>query len=82
MASSYHYIVACAHLGNDTGHRIATLVAPLLLTSGPVSYEAVLHSCGTGPVGEYGLVTVRIHGDFIVWIHWNTRLLSHSVALC
>ena len=42
-------------------------MAPLLLTSGLVRHEAVLHSCGTGPVGdEYRLVTVHTHGDFIV----------------
>ena len=44
-------IVACAHLGNGTGHRTVTLAAPLLLTSGPVRYEAVLHSCGISLVG-------------------------------
>ena len=48
---SYRCIVACAHLENGTGRRIATMVAPLLLTSGPVKYEALLHSCGTSPVG-------------------------------
>ena len=42
------------HLGNDTGHRTATMMAPLLHTSGPVRYEAVLHSCGTSPVGGMG----------------------------
>ena len=31
-----------AHLGTGTGRRTATMVAPLLLTSGPVRYEAVL----------------------------------------
>ena len=38
------YIVACAHLGNGTGRSMATLAAPLLLvllTSGPVRYEAI-----------------------------------------
>ena len=40
----------CTHLGNGSGHRTAILVAPLLLTSGPVRYESVLHSCGTSPV--------------------------------
>ena len=32
-----------AHLGNGTGRRTVTMVAPLVLTSGPVRYEAVLH---------------------------------------
>ena len=48
-----------AHLGNGTGRRTATMMAPLpplpplllLLTSGLVRDEAVLHSCGTNPVG-------------------------------
>ena len=47
-----------AHLGKGTVHRTATMVAPLLLTSGPAKYEAVLHSCG----GEgYPLVTWRLY---------------------
>ena len=54
MGSLYCCIVACAHLGNGTGRRTATLVAPLLLTSGPLRYEAVLQSCGTSPVGGGG----------------------------
>ena len=51
MASSYHCIVACTHLGNGTDRRTVTMVAPLLLTSGPMRYEAV-----TSPVGEGGAV--------------------------
>ena len=47
--------VWCAHLGNSTGRRTVTMAAPLLLTSGPVRYEAVLYSCGTSPVAG-GLV--------------------------
>ena len=47
MGSLNRCIVACAHLGNDTVRRTETL----LLTNGPVRYEAVLHSCGTSPVG-------------------------------
>ena len=39
-----------AHLGKGTGRRIATMTATLLLTSGPVRYETVLHSCRTSPV--------------------------------
>ena len=39
-----------AHLGNGTGHRTVTMAAPLLLTSGPARYEALLHGCGTSPV--------------------------------
>ena len=52
MRSLYCCIVACAHLGNCTGRRTVTMIAPLLFTSGPVRYEAVLHSCGTSPVGR------------------------------
>ena len=68
VGSLYHCIVACTHLGNDTGHRTATLEAPLLLTSGPARYEAMLYSCGTSPGGDR-LVTVHTHGDFIVLPH-------------
>ena len=50
MGGSYRCIVTCAHLGNGTGRRTATLKAPLLLASGPVRYEAVLYSCGISPV--------------------------------
>ena len=39
------------HLGNDTGRRTVTVAAPLLLTSGLVRYEAMLHTCGTNLVG-------------------------------
>ena len=31
-----------AHLRSGTGHRPVTVMAPLLLTSGPVRYEAML----------------------------------------
>ena len=65
------------HLENGTGRRTATMIAPLLLTSGPIRYEAVLQSCGTSPVGDgYQLVTVYTHGDVIVLPHWNTRPLA------
>ena len=40
-----------AHLGNGIGRSTATLAAPLLLSSGPFRYEAVLHSCGASPGG-------------------------------
>ena len=56
MDGSPYCIVACAHLGNSTGHRTATMVAPLV-TTGPARYEAVLHSCGTSPVGGEGVGT-------------------------
>ena len=72
------------HLGNGTGHRTVTMVAPLLLTSGPVRYEAGL------PVGVevfvvvYVLATPKVTPDlwqcilddnFIVLPHWDTRPL-------
>ena len=58
----YYSIVACAHLSIGTGHRTLTVAAPLLLTSGPVRYEVVLHKCGTSSVrgGGYRLVTVYL----------------------
>ena len=55
MGSLNCCIVACAHLGNDTGLRTVTIAAPLLLISGPVRYDAVLHNCGPRPVAG-GLV--------------------------
>ena len=54
MGSSHCCVVACAHLGDGTGGRTVTLAALLLLTSRPVRYEAVLHSCGTNLVGGVG----------------------------
>ena len=44
MDCSYHYIVASAQVRNGIGHRTAIMAVPLLLTSGPVRYEAVLHN--------------------------------------
>ena len=44
MGGLYCCIVACTHLGSGTGHITVTIVAPLLLTSGLMRYEAVLHS--------------------------------------
>ena len=76
MGSSYRCIVACVHLGNGTGRRTVTLTTPLLLTSRPVRFEAVLHSCGTIPVGSgYRLVTICSYRDIIVQPHWNTMPL-------
>ena len=72
------HLLLDAHLGNGTSRRSVTVMAPLLLTSGPVRYEDVLHSCGTRLVGGdgYQLVTVQTHDNFIVLPHWNTRLLA------
>ena len=49
------YSALDAYLGNGTSHRTATMTAPLLLTSGPERYEAVLHSCWASPVGGTGI---------------------------
>ena len=64
MLTQYVWVVHVAvsllniHLGNGTGHSTVTMAAPLVLTSGVTSglarYEAVLHSCGTIPVGGRG----------------------------
>ena len=56
------------------------MMTPLLLTSGPVKYETMLHSYGASPVESgldlvfkvLALVTVHTHGDFIVLPLWNT----------
>ena len=50
-----------ADLKNGTGHRTVTMEAPLVvLTSGSVRYEAVLHSCGTS------LVVVVVVGGLVL----------------
>ena len=64
-------IVACAHLGNSTDKRTATLPVPLLLTSGPVRYEVVKPNGG-----RYQFVTMHTHGDFIGLPHCDFRLLA------
>ena len=68
MGSSWCCIVACTHLRNGTDCQTAIFVAPLLITSGPLRYEAVLDSCGTSPVE---LVTVHAH------CHWCYPTQSH-----
>ena len=47
MGSLCHVLLD-AHIGNGTGRRTLTIMASLLLT-GPLRYEAVLHSYGTSP---------------------------------
>ena len=44
MVSLNRCIDACAHIGNGTGHRTATIAAPLYLTIGPMRCEAMLHN--------------------------------------
>ena len=55
-------------LGNSTGHRTATMAAPLLLTSGPVWYEAPIHGCGTNPVFvvAYILATSKVRPRWLL----------------
>ena len=71
-----------AHLKNGTSRRTVTMTAPLLLTSGWVRFEAVLHSYGTSPVGGggwYRFVTEHTHGYFIGLPHWDSRLVAHDL---
>ena len=52
-----------------------------LVTNGPLRYEAVLHSCGTSPLGGWGgtdLWQSRSHGDFIVLL---TRTSGHHSTM-
>ena len=82
MGSSYHCIVACAHLGNGTGRRTVRLAVPLLLTSGLVRYEAVRHSCTVVEgAGLYWLLTVHTHGNFIVLPQWYIRPVASWPAI-
>ena len=62
-----------AHLGNGTGHRTVTMVAPLVLTSGPVRCASQLSDKPSKVRGWYQLVTAHTHGDFIVLPHWDIR---------
>ena len=52
MGGLYNCIVACTYLGNSTGRRTATMMAPLLLTSGLAKYEVIflvfLGACAKG----------------------------------
>ena len=73
MEGLYHCIAAGAHLWNGTGHRTVTFVAPVQLTSCPVRGEAVIHNCGTSPVGGKGLV-VPTSDEMLP--HWNIRPLA------
>ena len=52
MGGSFHCIVACARLGNGTGRRTVTLVAPLLPTGRLVRYEAVPQHLWDKPSGR------------------------------
>ena len=65
-----------AHLGNGTDRRTATLMTPLLFTSGLVRYEAVLQSCRTSPVGGWAPTCNSAHS----WQLHRTVSLEHQVA--
>ena len=66
-----------AHLWNSTCCRTATLTAPLLLTSGLLRHETVLHSYGTNPQQGWGTTCDSANSrQLIVLPHWNTRLLA------
>ena len=70
-------IVACAHLGKGTSRRTMEMATALLLISGSLRNEAVLHSSRTSLVGEgvwYWLVTLHTNSDFTVPSHWDIRL--------
>ena len=56
-----------AHLGNGTGRRTVRIAVPLLVTSGPVTYEVVLHSWATSPMrGRSGFEPARFRfPDFL-----------------
>ena len=65
-----------AHLGNGSGRRTVTMMAPLLLTHGLVRYEAVLHSCGTSLVGGW----VPTCDSAQSWPFYSTASLEHQAA--
>ena len=69
--SSYHWIVACEHLGNGTGRRTVTLAAPLLVVRGGMSLYFTVIGQAQWRMGGYRLVTVHLHGDLIVLSHWD-----------
>ena len=65
-----------AHLGNGTVRRTVTMMAPLILTSGLVRYEAVLHSCGTSPGGERLPTCDSAHS----WWLYSATSLEHQAT--
>ena len=64
-----------AHLGNSTGRRTVTMTA-LLLTSGPVRYEAVPQSHGTSQVGGQ----VPTYDSAHSWRLYSAALLEQQAA--
>ena len=57
--------------------RTVTMTATLLLTSGLVSYEAVLHSCGTSPVGQWVPTCDSAHSR---WLYSAASLEHQAVS--
>ena len=79
MGSSYGCIVACAHLGNGTGHRTVAMAATLLVSQRGM--KLCFTVVGKAQLGDgYRLVTVCTHGDFIALPHWNTRPLTGTIT--
>ena len=78
IGGSHCCIVACTHLGNGIGCRTVTLVAPLLLTGGPVRYEAPLHNCGQAQWG--GGVLVPTCDSVHLWQLYSAASLGHQTA--
>ena len=73
MGGAYLCIVACAHLGNGTGHRTATLVAPLLLTSGMKLCFTVM---GQSQWGMFVLMCDSAHS----WRLYSATSLGYQAA--
>ena len=80
MGSSHCCIFACSHLGSGAGHRTMTLASPLLLTNGPVRYEAVLYSCGQS---QWGVLNCDSAHCYLTGTsaHQHHIMLSYSVSL-
>ena len=76
---SHRCIVACAHLGNGTDRRTATMAAQLLLSSGPARYEAVLHGSMTSPWGERRGVDTNLWQCALMWLY-SAASLGHQAA--
>ena len=59
MGCLCHCKVVICILRERTGCKTAAMATPLLLTSGPARWKAMLHGCGTSPVClVYGIATV------------------------
>ena len=79
MGVSHHCIVACAHLLKSTDRSTATKAAPLLLTNGPVRYEAVLNSSGTSRWGEVMVPTCNSMHSWLLYTY-SAASLGYQAA--